>query len=288
MKPPTPRLGAWLGALSLSLAGCGKLEVGLDVDDSSREVRVLSWWGSSQSSLNYYRALGDSLSEQTRLHLVPVDLEALRADSSLAPGDNSPRAHKLAISELLLDRDEEAWPDAFLTNDGYDVLRWTPCGGMDPPRLVPLGSFFEPGWLESTFPRQMLDALRCEVDGEVYALPLSMHRINHVLYNRQRLAAPEVAFDESQLGELGLADLERMSWRLSRSLDAEASSDGTRTRPVFALPQLEPSSIRLLLLDNLMRASMPDEYPKLWRGEADWAELDARPTRKYRIPITIC
>jgi ABC-type glycerol-3-phosphate transport system substrate-binding protein len=76
--------------------------------------------------------------------------------------------------------------DVFLGNGGRDILQWTTCGGAGQVnRLLDLESIYPS--LSSSYPPEVMVGSQCKAG--TYAVPLALHRVNHVLYNKQRFAS---------------------------------------------------------------------------------------------------
>jgi hypothetical protein len=157
-------------------------------------INVLTWWPSATPSGSDQRltiaAEEDPLvTDATLLKEGPKAkmVERLEAQMPSALPSNS--------SDGQLEPNEY---DAFLANGGRDVLRWTACrGGGGAEDLVRLDERFPDVDWQAAFSPAVRTGLECCPPGSdcvtpgIYAVPLGLHRVNHIIYNSARFAECE-------------------------------------------------------------------------------------------------
>ncbi|HOU90793.1 MAG TPA: ABC transporter substrate-binding protein [Polyangiaceae bacterium] len=161
-------LGTMLGALALGTA-CGATP-----DDENTVVEVVNWWSSGGEK----EALDALIAVHQRRHPEASVVNAVHPDSAAARSRIDDRMLRLAP------------PDSYQANVGLDLLRWVLVNGVndDESKLRPLRPLPIAGvrdWSE-VFPEAVTE--RLGVDGEVYGVPVNIHRINTLHYHRGVLA----------------------------------------------------------------------------------------------------
>jgi glucose/mannose transport system substrate-binding protein len=88
-------------------------------------------------------------------------------------------------------------PDTFQVNGGTDLFSWVGCGAVRE-RMEPLDFLFSSEGWGAAFPPDVLELVTHS--GRLYAVPVDIHRINSLFYNRRTLAesglAPPTTLDE--------------------------------------------------------------------------------------------
>jgi hypothetical protein len=142
-------------------------------------IDVMTWWSNTGSSP------GASLEEAAELQPgVNVNLGSMSSKDEMMT----------SLAEILDDPGQNEQVDAFLTHPGGDLLRWTPCGGEDRTRLRLLNGPDGYPDLSARFGPRVLQGLQCCASAtgcespQVYAVPLGLHQINHIISNKARLA----------------------------------------------------------------------------------------------------
>jgi hypothetical protein len=145
------------------------------------EVHVLTWWPGTPNG-----------------PAAPLVAEAERQPDvrKVVLRQHESKDAMMAEVEALLSSSGTEPVDTFLANAGRDVLRWTPCGGDgSSQRLLQLDTADAYPDLRSMFDPALLSGLTCCPQGEascsqpgIYALPLGLHRINHIFFNVERFA----------------------------------------------------------------------------------------------------
>ena len=273
--PPCGGRGTTLGrtamqacAVTLSLLGCGaEAEPCTDGEPCQLEgeVQVATWWGTRGELYIPFDILKQSLRRTTGLEanlahrLLTKDDHTGWVEQQLAPGNDAP-----------------APLDVFSANNGDEVLRWTACAasGIPPetPRLVGLTkrelglTALDDGWIEQNVPREVMQTLECE--GETYALPVGIHRINTLLYNKALFAQAGYAVD----GGVGLPLPRSLAelFEAARAIDAvlpETESGNDLPPSVFAVAGREAWTLSLFM-ESLMLSLARDSahYQRYWQG----------------------
>jgi ABC-type glycerol-3-phosphate transport system substrate-binding protein len=244
-------------SVSLGLAACG--------DGSAGDVSLATWWARRGEFTRPFETLKQGLREESGLEV------------QLAHKLQSKYYHMLWIDEQL--NPATASPerlDVFAANNGSDVLRWTPCArspnapstsrlrALNDPALGPLSLDWQ--WMQDNFDHDVLDTLGC--DNQVYALPVGIHRINTLFYNKRLLM--EVGYDVDGSGGTPLPtsfeELVRTATDLQRRLDTRPPSNPESS--VFVLPQGEPWTLSLFFMENVMlaQAQGTQQYTDYWSG----------------------
>lgn len=290
-------VGCWLALLG-ALACGQELELGrcdATAEACQSEVRIATWWGVEAS---YLTALSQNLNTETTLTWVPSQTTGI-----------GKTAHVNFVTAAL-SRPEPVPFDALLLNNGLDVYALAGCNDAGPESLLPLNREFSETWVADAFPAPIVETLTCD-NGNLYALPVGLHQINHVVYNAElfrRLSAQtglpppgqwsfedlvgasealaglmegsalEDGAAESSAGE-GVATESNPSDRGAADADAPATAGAQRS--VFAVPD-EDDMFSLFFIENVMfataggvaRSSGEQEelYASFWRGEASGAE----------------
>jgi glucose/mannose transport system substrate-binding protein len=229
------RVGRWTAAL---LARCVTTllgTVGCSAQTSEPvTLDVYTWWQEPSEQ----RAIETVLTMFTEQHGVEVDPRY----NSTAP------TSRAELTRLLLNK---APPSTFHANVGADLLRWTVfdyhrASADDPENFSELGSmnflhglgdlfaaegFYDP----SVLPPDLLEVLRPRQESEPYGVPLSIHRLNVVYYNVERVAA-----------KIGTDEL---------TLDHFCPATGAPTVDLsIAVGIANPFSLTLLIFENLLPA----------------------------------
>lgn len=161
-----------------ALFGCS----GTDEATRTPLVELFSWW----TKPGEVEALNAVLAVHEQHHPGAKVINAAAKDSATA-------RDRLRIR--LEDREP---PDTFQANVGQDLLRWVLYNGADASqsKLEPLdGKAIVGRDFREVFPEAVLSA--AGFAGEVYAVPVNIHRTNSLFYNKQVFAELELAVPES-------------------------------------------------------------------------------------------
>lgn len=261
-------LGAWVvGALGCGARGA-ECEEGTDTPcRGGGPLELATWWGTRGELYASFDVLKQSYRRLTHREV------------ELAHQLQNKREHTLWVEERLGEAGGDVEPlDVFSANNGDEVLRWTACAaagaapnrplllGLTDPELGPL--HLSRDWVAETFEPRVLETLQCE--GETYALPVGIHRINTLFFNKDLFRAAGYAVDGGagapmpatleQLHEAAVAVAERLP----------AGDPASELQPsAFAVAGRESWTLSLFVIENLMlsQAGSAERYERYWRGE---------------------
>lgn len=288
-----PRLGSsssrssWTQLwVALACLRCG----GMDLTDecgslAAGEVTVATWWDGGDSSRSGHDAAevrARRVLEQQFQECNPaasVKSEELPNKQALIneiPRVISPRATIDAAGRSQSDA-HGPW-DVVLLNGGADVARFSGCDAADPtqatsPRLIPISELGDALLLERPFPADIMQSVRCQE--KHYALPVGMHRLNSLYFNRPVLEVTGCFPRHLQSASAGefraiVADLHEVflgTGRPSGETCVSAVPGAADVQSVFAIATDEPWAVSLFAIENLMVSSVGvDGYLGFWRG----------------------
>jgi hypothetical protein len=239
------------------------------------EVRLATWWGQRGEFVAPYETLKHSLRERAGLDVDIVSTPTSKAyhmqwvDTQLNPKTESPAAL-----------------DVVAYNNGGDVLRGTPCArspyapsiprlkAIDDAALGPL--HLDATWIEDSFDPEVLRTIAC--NEHYYALPVGLHQVNTLFYNKRLLRAAGFDVDQDGSGRAlpsSLDDLEAAASAIYAELHTREGGAGGAS--VFALPRSDNWTLSLFFIENVMLASAGAEaYERYWSGQQCDASLFAR------------
>ena len=144
-------------------------------------------------------------------------------------------------------------PDSFQVHAGHELIdSWVMAGKMEPITFV----FRDHGWLDS-FPRGLIDIISWK--GEIYSVPVNIHRSNVLWYNKAIFAAARL--------------------RPPRSLDELIAVCDTLSRRGVTPLALGDNGIwaSVHLLESVLLGTMgPARYKDLWTGGTPWDGVEVR------------
>jgi glucose/mannose transport system substrate-binding protein len=165
MRKLTRRTVFGLG-LPLYLAGCGKDDDALPPradENTERTVELFSWWIAPSEA--------DALEALIALHRRKYPNEKV-FNAAIASGAEA--------RTVLAQRLEANQPPDLYQENAYNMALVL---GHNPGSLVPLSGLFEElGLLDAVVPEVIDDVT---IDGEIYSMPVNIHRENAVHYNKQ-------------------------------------------------------------------------------------------------------
>ena len=232
-------------------------------------LEVYSWWEQPEERVAF-----DAVA---RMHMEKHEnVDVRNLDNPDAEGSREEMSMRMLAS---------APPATFQANIGADVLRWAavdyetnPAGDVhdDPDSsrslIQPLADLFAETGL--TVPPELEQNLGIGTDTGPYAVPLNIHRVNVLYYNRQRLEE-----FEDRTGK-NLLDIKT----LCPSDAAEPNAPELGTGFAFALAS--PWTLILLVFENILPALVatdedadPNFYETLFRGQREGA-LEGVPSEK--------
>jgi glucose/mannose transport system substrate-binding protein len=226
-------------ATSVVLAACGDEEEpaaeGEEEEVTSTEFEFFSWWTGA----------GDSEGKEALLDLFAErfpDVEIIDATVAGGAGTNA----QAVLTTRLQSGDP---PDSYQRHVGAELVP-----DIDAELVEPVTWLFEEeGWMD-VFPQGMLDLIT--VDGEIYSVPVNIHRSNLIWYNPSVLDEAGIEAPPATWGEF-----------LEQADALEAAGKTPLT--------IGPSWTQKHLLENVLLGELgPDAYSGLWDGTTDWESAE--------------
>ena len=153
-------------------------------------------------------------------------------------------------------------PDSFQVHAGHELIdSWVVAGKMEPITFL----FRDNGWLEA-FPAGLVKII--SYNGEIYSVPVNIHRSNILWYNKKIFAEHNLKPPES------LDDLLSVSDALARAgITPLALGDNGIWAAVH-------------LLESVLLGTMgPTKYQGLWSGATDWSGPEVRASLKRFVSL---
>jgi glucose/mannose transport system substrate-binding protein len=144
-------------------------------------------------------------------------------------------------------------PDSFQVHAGHELIdSWVVAGKMEPITFI----FKDNGWLER-FPKGLLDIISWK--GEIYSVPVNIHRSNVLWYNKRIFAASRLA--------------------PPRTIDEFIRVADALARKGITPIALGDSGIwaSVHLLESVLLGTMgPERYKSLWTDSSTWTGPEVR------------
>lgn len=247
-----PEGGASMGGQSSEGGGDSKEECSfaeyseypLDEQSEVRELKVATFW-KGENERDVVDWLGDQVARY--FQWAPLDRE-------------NREVQQLSLKEVL--EDDGLLPDAFQANGGSDVLQWIDPDDPSQSQLCPLDSLDQRnGWRERYFTSTIRPST-CQ--GTLYALPLGVHRLNMLFFNRELVAQLTDTANEEGI-ELAspdeLEDAEQFIQFLTTIVELQEEEPGPAP---LALGNKSSWPITILAFENLLAAQPREAYERLW------------------------
>jgi ABC-type glycerol-3-phosphate transport system substrate-binding protein len=272
VKSCTARAGWVAGsALMLGALGCGTADEPCDEPGGCGHdgaLELATWWGTRGELYASFDILRQSYRRQTR------------SEVELAHRLQNKSDHTTWVEEEL-----EASPppkplDVFSANNGDEVLHWTRCAASgSPPEQPKLRGLTDPAlgwlslapdWIADTFEPKVMETLQCE--DETYALPVGIHRINTLFFNKAlfRAAGYAVAGEADGAKPLPntLAELHDAAAAVTERFPPADPADRL-PRSAFAVAGRDAWTLSLFVIENVMLSIAADgeRYQRYWRGQ---------------------
>ncbi|MGD8791344.1 MAG: ABC transporter substrate-binding protein [Anaerolineae bacterium] len=199
----------------------------------SGELEIFSWWtaGGEADGLNaMYEVFAEKYPE----------VEIVNATVAGGAGSNA----KAVLATRMQAGDP---PDSFQVHAGHELIdSWVAADKMEPVTFI----FEENSWLDK-YPQGVIDVL--SYDGEIWSVPVNIHRSNVLWYNKQ-------VFADNGLEAPATFD------------DFFAAADTLQAAGVtpLALGDNGIWAATHLMESVLLGAMGPQAYRGLWTGETDW------------------
>lgn len=236
------RPSKWRRALALALAAvlftaaaCGDDDDeagGADTgEEAAGEFEFFSWWTGG----------GDSEGKEALLDLFAEQNPGIEIVDSAVAGGAGTNAQAVLADRLLADDP----PDSYQRHAGAELLADIEAGEVEPVTFL----WEEEGWLD-VYPESLVDMIT--VEGEIYSVPVNIHRSNLMWYNptvlqQAGIPGPPETWDEflTQAETLEAADITPLT--------------------------IGPTWTQEHLLENVLLGELgPEAYSGLWDGSTDW------------------
>lgn len=264
------------GIVLLALSGPGALGCGASgadcggaaACDGGDPLELATWWGTRGELYASFDILKRSYQSESHRAVELAHLLQNKQD------------HTHWVEQRLGQVDAGVPPlDVFSANNGDEVLRWTACAGWGPPpssaKLVGLTDpassaiYLRPDWIATTFEPRVMETLQCQ--GETYALPVGVHRINTLFYNKALFRAAGYAVDGGDGTPLptSIDELNTAVSAVTLQLP-EGNSPSDLPPSAFAIAGHESWTLSLFMIENVMLslAGSAERYENYWRGKA--------------------
>jgi ABC-type glycerol-3-phosphate transport system substrate-binding protein len=158
-------------------------------------------------------------------------------------------------------------PDVFQVNGGSDLLRWVEDAPRAEAEVCALDRLRQTyGWDDSYF-EAALHPLSC--GGRLYGLPVGIHKLNVLFYNREVFATLTAAAQERGVDLVPPEALDSPEALLTELAQvAELGARGTGGAPLvrFAIGTQEEWPLTVVAFENVLLGLGRDAYETLWMG----------------------
>lgn len=175
-------------------------------------------------------------------------------------------------------------PDVFQVNGGSDVLRWVRDRSPEATDVCALDRLRDHDrWSELYFP-EALEPLSCH--GNLYALPVGIHHLNVLFYNRELWNELVLRAKESGVELLEPAQLENpydLLAQLRQIAALGATTPSGKPLAPFALGNESEWPLTIVAFENVLLSLSRDAYETLWMGGLDGATEQQRATLRETL-----
>ncbi len=223
------------GVLALTACGGGDPGDGDLGGSSKKRVEIFSWWtGPGEADgLKAMRQIFERRNPNFTFY-----------DAAVAGGSGD-QARALLASKLELNQP----PDTFQGHAGAELQGYIKAG-----KLEPLNFLYDELKLRDVFPEQLVEQIT--VDGNIYSVPVNIHRSNILWFNPKVLKDAGVSGPPKSIKEF---------------VDALEKVKRTGRIPLSIGPQWT----QVHLLESVLLGSLGTErYNGLWTASADWSGAD--------------
>ncbi|RCG32157.1 extracellular solute-binding protein [Sphaerisporangium album] len=222
------------GVLSLSACGGGGDQKGTGDGQAAakKQVEVFSWW-TGPGEADGLKAMREIFEKQN---------PGLTFFDAAVAGGSGDKARALLSSKLQANQP----PDTFQGHAGAELQGYIKAG-----KLEPLNSLYDELKLKDVFPQQLVDQLTYE--GNVYSVPVNIHRSNVLWFNPQVLKEAGVAGPPKTIEEFVTAlEAVKKTGKIPLSIGSEWTA--------------------VHLMESVLLGSLgTDAYNALWAKGADWS-----------------
>jgi glucose/mannose transport system substrate-binding protein len=215
-------------ALGSSVFGAGQPE-GL----SDRKLEIFSWWTAGGEAEGLAAMFDMYAAKYPTVQLINATVAGGAGSNAKAVLDTRMRGGNP--------------PDSFQVHAGHELIdSWVVAGKMEPITFI----FKDNGWLD-VFPKDLIEIISYK--GEIYSVPVNIHRANVLWYNKQIFAENKLAAPKS------FEQLIKVCEALAaRGVAPLALGDNGIWASVH-------------LLESVLLATLgPDRYKGLWTGVTPW------------------
>ena len=173
-------------------------------------------------------------------------------------------------------------PDVFQVNGGSDVLRWVRERAPEATDVCPLDRLRDRDqWGDRYFP-EALEPLSCH--GNLYALPVGIHHLNVLFYNRELWSA---LADHARERGVELLQPEQLTtpYELLEQLRQIAALEASKAKPItpLALGNESEWPLTIVAFENVLLSLSRDAYETLWMGGLEGASEERRSTLRQTL-----
>jgi len=212
----------------LLLTACGGGE-----EAGSGKLEIFSWWTAGGEA--------DGLAEMFKIYDGKYpDVEVVNATVAGGAGSNA----KAVLATRMSAGDP---PDSFQVHAGHELIdSWVKADKMEPVTSI----FKDNGWMDK-YPQGVIDIL--SYDGEIWSVPVNIHRSNVLWYNAKILADNGLAAPKSFDEFFAAADKLQAAGITPLALGDNGIWTATH------------------LFESVLLGTMgPEKYKGLWTGNTDW------------------
>ena len=224
----------FLGVLPAPAHAGGRAE-----SDSDKRLEIFSWW----------TAGGEAEGLEAMFHIYRTRFPSVTIINATVAGGAGSNAKAVLATRMQGGNP----PDSFQVHAGHELIdSWVVAGKMEPITFI----FRQNGWLDS-FPKGLIDIISYR--GEIYSVPVNIHRSNVLWYNKSVFAASNLAPPRT------LVDFLRVAESLARrGVTPIALGDSGIWASVH-------------LLESVLLGTMgPELYKGLWTGTTAWDGPEVR------------
>jgi glucose/mannose transport system substrate-binding protein len=213
---------------------------------SGEQLNIATFWADSGEQ-NAFEQLRGRIA--ARGYLVTTEIIETRVD----------------VQRKIIER--QKLPDVFQVNGGSDVLRWVQNRAPEGTEVCALDRLQkEPDWRDGYF-QAALDPVTCH--GNLYGLPVGIHHMNVLFYNRQLFARLRELADASgvELVEPGqMRTVDDLLWLLASVAQLHATT--TKEKPIIPLAIGTESEwpLTIIAFENVLLSLGEQAYERLWLG----------------------